>query len=334
MQLQHRCHKRHFCCKLMRLHTGPFCQSPRLLSSLAAAHSQTRPPSVSRAGHGGTLSPVLRGYGVLTLFKPNPNLEKQDSPLDPPKWVLGSNKCVSLWCAGGSYRSSTQASALAACTAVTVKSNGFYKLSHQLPQSTLRPQWPEKPNWVNKLVFYMQTDVLKYSISALLDFWQNLCENATEKLHFVPGPDSHTEWALQTRARCGESFLQFSLGATSIITLWTLMAPFSSLCSIHLDVVTLVPKSAHPPHVIKVLSSLNIKNTPPEGGDEGISSRAEEPGYYEKRFRHLGPAWCCSWRSFPASSTKDPRVQPMVLLACGMELGGRTTIKETPVATE
>lgn len=136
-QLQHRCHNRRFCCKLMRLHTGPFCQSPRLLSSSAAAHLQTRSPSVSRAGCCGTPSPLLKGYKGAHLQCFNQKIQNNKvlfwSPLavedDPWKQVLKSNRCVSPWCTGGSYWPSTQTSGLAACTAVPVRSNAFYKLS-------------------------------------------------------------------------------------------------------------------------------------------------------------------------------------------------------------
>lgn len=62
-----------------------------------------------------------------------------------------------------------------------------------------------------------------------------------------------------------------------------------------------------PTHCILSRSPLNIKHPPSEGGDEGISSRAEEPGNYG---RHLSPAWCSSSRSFPASSTRDQRIRP------------------------
>lgn len=156
--------------------------------------------------------------------------------------------------------------------------------------------------------------------------WHSLCRSTIEKLYFTPGPNLHTVWPLRTRASCGEgAFLQFSLGAISIITWWTLMAPFSSFCNMNLDLVTFMPKSAYPPHFIKASPSLNIKHPL----SEDISSRAEEPGNYKSSFRHLSPAWCSSSRSFSVSSTRVQRIQPMILLACGTELGRRTTIKKT-----
>lgn len=87
--------------------------------------------------------------------------------------------------------------------------------------NTVMPALPEKQNWLKEFIFYMQTDVLKYSVSARnppgFSHWKRLCESTREK----PDSNWHTEWALSTRASRGKrgTFLQFCWDAVSMITL-------------------------------------------------------------------------------------------------------------------